>query len=167
MTGKTALEYLPARIWLMKTEPDVFSFSDLIKKPFQQEVWDGVRNYQARNFMRDHMQVGHTVLFYHSNADPSGIVGLCEVIKSAVPDVSALQIGSPYYDAKVTAENNPWVAVTVGNPVWLKNFVSLQKLRTEKILTDMLLLRRGQRLSVLPVSELEFNFIMDHGSGKV
>ena len=160
MVPKTALEYLPTRIWLMKTEPDVFSFQDLCARPFQQEPWDGVRNYQARNFMRDHMQVGDKVIFYHSNDTPPGIAGTCEVVKAAAPDPTALNPKSEYFDAKATADKNPWVAITVGKPQPLHRFVSLDELRAEKKLVDMLLLRRGQRLSILPVSEPEWDSIL-------
>ena len=172
MAAKTALEYLPTRIWLMKTEPDVFSFKDLCNRPLQQEAWDGVRNYQARNFMRDHMRKGDTVLFYHSNATPPGIAGLCEIVKSAAPDPTALDPLSEYHDlrclksAKGEASQNPWVAVTVGKPVAFSKFVSLDELRAHSELADMLLLRKGQRLSILPVSQPELDCILKIASAK-
>lgn len=151
--------YLPCHIWLMKTEPDVFSFEDLQNRPLQQEKWDGVRNYQARNFMRDNMKVGDTVLFYHSNAQPSGIVGEAQVVIAASPDLTALDSGSEYFDPKSTPEDVRWCAVTVGRPKPYKNFVSLDVLRHTKGLEDLLLLRRGQRLSILPVREDELKII--------
>lgn len=143
----------------MKSEPDVFSFQNLILQGT--EFWDGVRNYQARNFMMQYMQVGHKVLFYHSNATPSGIAGLCEVVEAAKPDLKALDKNSDYFDAKATLENPIWYAVTVGKPKPLKNFLSLAQLREHELLKDMLLLRKGQRLSILPISKEEFEYILN------
>ncbi|KAB8032252.1 EVE domain-containing protein [Fluviispira multicolorata] len=154
------------RIWLMKSEPDVFSFSDLEKRKNQKEQWDGVRNYQARNFMMKDMQVGDKVLFYHSNASPTGIAGLCEVIEEAKPDVTALDPNSEYYDPKATQEQPRWFAVTVGKPQKLNRFVSLVELREKKELKEMLLLRKGQRLSILPVTQHEYNCILTMASSR-
>lgn len=159
MTETTVQDYLPARIWLMKTEPDTFSFNDLEKRPQQSELWDGVRNYQARNLMRDHMKVGDTVLFYHSNANPSGIIGEASIVKAAVPDLSALDKKSEYFDPKATPDNVRWVAVTVGKPVRYKNFIALDELRKNEKLAGMLVTRPGQRLSIMPVSENELKII--------
>ncbi|WP_233231418.1 EVE domain-containing protein [Silvanigrella aquatica] len=144
----------------MKTEPDVFSFSDLEQRLGQCEQWDGVRNYQARNFMMQEMKVGDKILFYHSNAQPSGIAGLAEVVEAAKPDLTALNPKSEYYDPKATPENPRWYAVTVGKPKKLHRFVSLAELREYEPLKEMLLLRKGQRLSILPVSQTEFNHIL-------
>ena len=161
MEKNSISDYLPTKYWLMKTEPDVFSFADLVAKG--EEFWDGVRNYQARNFMRDHMKLGHKILFYHSNADPSGIVGICEVVKEALPDLSSLNKKSEYYDPKATKDEPRWCAVTVGRPQKFKNFLSLDELKKEKSLSNMLLLRKGQRLSVQPVTEHEWNYICKLG----
>jgi len=158
---KTVQDYLPTQFWLMKTEPSVFSFDDLEKK--QSEFWDGVRNYQARNLMQQNMQVGHKVLFYHSNATPTGIAGVCGIIAPAAPDVSALNPKSDFYDAKATKENPRWFGVTVGKPVRFKKFVTLEEMRHEPKLKEMLLLRKGQRLSIQPVSKEEFNIILELG----
>lgn len=146
------------RIWLMKTEPDVFSFEQLLERG--KEFWDGVRNYQARNFMRNEMQVGDVVLFYHSNANPSGIAGLAKVMEAAKPDLSAQNPKSPYFDATATPENPRWYGVTVGEPQKIQRFLSLTELKQEAALKNMALLRKGQRLSILPVSTQEYAHIL-------
>ena len=158
---KSVQDYLPSKFWIMKSEPSVFSFDDLEKK--QLEFWDGVRNYQARNFMLQEMKVGHKVLFYHSNANPIGIAGVCEVIEVAQPDLSSLDPKSEYFDPKATAANPRWYAVTVGKPIRLKKFVTLAEMRANVNLKDMLLLRKGQRLSIQPVSQEEYNEILELG----
>jgi len=154
---KSVDSYLPTHYWLMKTEPNAFSFPDLLK--CKQEFWDGVRNYQARNFMRDHMHLGDKVLFYHSNANPSGIAGICEVVKAASPDATALDPKSKYYDPKSTKDKNRWCAVTVGRPKAISKFLTLNDLRNDPILSKMLVLKRGQRLSIMPVSKQEWDRI--------
>ncbi len=156
---KSVQDYLPTKYWLMKSEPSVFSFYDLEK--IGKEFWDGVRNYQARNFMIQEMQVGHKILFYHSNADSTGVAGLCEVAESAKPDLSALNKNSQFFDEKATLENPRWYAVTVGNPVRLKNFVTLTQMRADDKLKEMLLLRKGQRLSILPLAQEEYKRILE------
>ena len=155
---KSIESYLPTHYWLMKTEPSSFSFSDLLK--CKEDFWDGVRNYQARNFMRDHMHVGDKVLFYHSNANPSGIAGLCEVVKASAPDPTALNPKSKYYDPKSTKDKNRWCAVTVGKPKKIAKFITLNDLRNDPLLSKMLVLRKGQRLSILPVSKDEWDRIV-------
>ncbi|MCA2960760.1 MAG: EVE domain-containing protein [Silvanigrellales bacterium] len=159
---RTVAEYLPCRNWLMKTEPDVFSFDALVALVATGAVgerWDGVRNYQARNLMRDEMRVGDRVLFYHSNAEPPGVVGVARVVEAASPDLSALNPASPYFDPKATPENPRWVCVTIGAPTRFPCYVPLERLREEPLLAGMLLVRPGQRLSVLPVDDEEFNVI--------
>lgn len=155
--------YLPARHWLFKTEPNAFSFDDLMRD--KQTRWDGVRNYQARNFMRDHVQVGDQVIFYHSNANPSGAVGTAVVVKGYEPDTSALNPQSPYFDARSRPENPVWGLVTIGKPQPLKQLVSLEDMRGEPALADMLVLRKGQRLSILPLSEEEYEGIVRLAGG--
>jgi predicted RNA-binding protein with PUA-like domain len=157
---KAANDYLPTEYWLMKSEPDTFSFNDLYSSKSQKEFWDGVRNYQARNFMRDHMKVGHTILFYHSNAQPTGISGIAKVVASATVDHSAFDKKSPYYDAKSSIEAPCWVGVTIGEPQHLKNFITLQSIKAEPSLSEMLLVRNGQRLSIQPVSPEEFSKLL-------
>lgn len=140
--------------WLMKSEPDVFSIDDLAKK--KTSLWDGVRNYQARNFMMNDMQVGDEVLFYHSSTEPPGVAGRAKVVKAAAPDPSQFDKKSEYYDAKATPEKPIWFAVTVGFVEKFPRLVPLEELRGEKALAAMALLRKGQRLSIQPVSDKEF-----------
>ena len=154
------VDHLPARHWLLKTEPDVFSFHDLLRKGT--ERWDGVRNFQARNFMRDEMRLGDKVLIYHSNATPPGVAGLAEVVASAEPDLSALDPKSEYFDSRATAASNPWCCVAVGRPqAGGSVFVSLAELREDAALRDMLLLKKGQRLSILPLKPTEYRRICE------
>jgi predicted RNA-binding protein with PUA-like domain len=162
---KKVTDYLPSRHWLMKTEPNVFSFDDLMQSPSQTTFWEGVRNYQARNFMVNEMTVGDRVLFYHSNAKPSGIVGLAEVVAPAQIDLTALDLGSEYFDSRSTSENPRWYAVSVGRPVRFARFLSLDELKRNPDLEEMLVLRKGQRLSILPISEQEFITIVQLGQG--
>ncbi len=156
----SAQDYLPTNCWLMKTEPDVFSLDDLVKRG--REPWDGVRNYQARNFMRDHMKVGHQVLIYHSNVAEPGVVGLAEVLREAIPDPSALDPKSPYFDPKsLECGTSRWVMVTVGRARFFPRLVSLAELKAHPVTSSMLVARAGQRLSVQPVSKIEFESVLD------
>lgn len=145
------------RYWLMKSEPDAFSLQDLKKD--KTTWWEGVRNYQARNFMINDMKVGDLVLFYHSNANPPGVAGIAEVSKPAAPDQTALDPKSEYYDEKSTPENPRWMCVQVKFKKLFKNYVSLDQIRSTKGLEDMLVLKRGQRLSIQPVTAKEFQII--------
>ena len=146
-----------AKYWLMKTEPDVFSIDDLQSK--KESLWDGVRNYQARNFMMNDMKVGDQVLFYHSNAEPPGVAGLAVVAAPATPDPSQFLKKSEYYDAKATEQKPIWFCVKVGFIKKFKRTISLAELRDQAPLKDMLLLKKGQRLSIQPVTEEEFSWI--------
>lgn len=137
----------------MKSEPDVFSIDQLIKD--KKTWWTGVRNYQARNFMQS-MKVGDQVLFYHSSADPSGVAGIAEVSKSAEPDSTQFEKKSDYFEPKATKEKPMWFCVEVKPVKKFKNFIPLDQLRDEKALADMLVLKKGQRLSIQPVTEKEF-----------
>lgn len=150
------------KYWLMKSEPDVFSIDTLKKQ--KKSLWDGVRNYQARNFMMKDMQVGDKILFYHSNATPPGIAGLAEVIKEAVPDPTALDKKSKYYDEKSTKEKPRWFCVEVKFKKKFKNFISLDTLRDTKSLSTMLVLKKGQRLSIQPVTKKEYDIVCKMGS---
>ena len=136
--------------WLFKSEPDVFGIDHLAAKPNATEHWDGVRNYQARNFMRA-MQVGDQAFFYHSNCDPPGIVGIVEVVREAYPDHSAWNPDSKYFDPARTPDNPRWFMVDVRLVRKLPRLVSLAELRDNPALIDMPLVRRGNRLSVMPV----------------
>ncbi len=142
------------RYWLMKSEPDVFSIDALAAK--KSALWDGVRNYQARNFMMNDMKVGDQVLFYHSSAEPPGVAGLARVAGKAEPDPSQFDKKSEYYDPKATREKPIWYCVKVEFVEKFPELVPLEKLRAHKALKDMLLLKRGQRLSIQPVTDKEF-----------
>jgi len=148
--------------WLMKSEPDVFSIEDLQQKG--QTSWDGVRNYQARNFMRDQMRVGDLVLFYHSNAKPSGVAGLARVCRTAYPDHTALDPNSEYHDPKATREDPIWMMVDVEFVSKFRRLVSLEELKQEAELAEMWVLRPGQRLSVQPVDPRHFERVVEMGN---
>ena len=142
----------------MKSEPSVYSIFDL--KKLGKDLWDGVRNYQARNFMRDDMQLGDEVLFYHSNAFPSGVVGLAQVSKTAQLDPTAFDSRSKYYDPQSDKKNPRWFCVEVKFKRVFKRILSLKELRKEKKLSKMLVLKKGQRLSVMPVTKAEYMHII-------
>jgi predicted RNA-binding protein with PUA-like domain len=145
------------RYWLMKSEPDVFSISDL--KACQVTCWDGVRNYQARNFMRDQMKVGDGVLFYHSNAQPSGIAGLAEVVKEAYPDYTAFDPKDVHYDPKSDPSHPTWYMVDVKYVKSCKSIIPINRLRAIPKLRKMALFRYS-RLSVQPVTPEEWKTIL-------
>jgi predicted RNA-binding protein with PUA-like domain len=146
------------RYWLMKTEPEEFSIDALKKKKL--EPWNGVRNYQARNYMRDDMKVGDGVLFYHSNCDEPGVVGLAEIRSEAHPDPSQFDPRSDYYDAGSKREEPRWLLVDVGYTRKLKRTITLAELKDKPQLQDLALVKKGNRLSVLPVSKKEWDFIL-------
>lgn len=144
------------RYWLMKSEPGEVSIDDLVK---QKTVgWFGVRNYQARNYMRDQMQVGDGVLFYHSSCDEPGIAGLAEVCSTAYPDPTQFDAKSHYYDPKATQETPRWMQVDV-KALRKTRLVSLAELRAAPQLADMLILKKGNRLSITPVTAAEWRVI--------
>jgi predicted RNA-binding protein with PUA-like domain len=145
--------------WLMKTEPTCFSIDDLAKAPHQTTCWDGVRNYQARNFMRDQMCVGDLVFFYHSNCSVPGIAGIAEVVREAYPDHTAFDPLSEHPDLTSSIEHPRWFMVDVRLVEKFEKIIPLVMLKHYPELADMLLLRKGNRLSVLPVSEKQWNFI--------
>lgn len=145
------------RYWLMKSEPDVFSIDDLARK--KTSLWDGVRNYQARNFMTQEMKIGDQVLFYHSNAEPPGVAGIAEVVGTAEPDPGQYDKKSEYFDPKARKDNPRWFCVKVGFKEKFRNLVPLEKLRVEKPLKDMMVIKKGQRLSIQPVTPQEFDCI--------
>jgi predicted RNA-binding protein with PUA-like domain len=147
--------------WLMKSEPDVFSIDDLKAMPKKTEHWDGVRNYQARNMMRDEMKKGDLVFFYHSNCKVPGIVGIMEVVKEGYPDHTAYDPKGKYYDEKSTPDNPRWYMVDVKFKRKLKRVISLDELKALPKLEGMPLVRRGNRLSVMPVSKAHWDFILD------
>ncbi len=149
------------RYWLMKSEPDVYSLDDLKKDGVT--GWDSIRNYQARNFMRDDMQIGDRVLFYHSNTKPPGIVGLAEVSKLHVVDPTQFDSDSHYFDPKSTPDNPRWEMVEVKYVSHFEHTLPLGELRKEKALEGMLLLKKGMRLSIQPVSQEAFEHICKLG----
>ncbi len=146
--------------WLMKSEPNCFSIDDLRQAPGQTSSWDGVRNYQARNFMRDQMQVHDQIFFYHSNCKPPGIVGIAEVIKPAYPDHTAFDPLSEHPDSKSTPENPIWYMVDIKFIRKFDHIIELENLKKCNELAKMLLLRKGNRLSVLPVTSAEWDAIL-------
>ena len=148
------------KYWLVKTEPESFSIEDLAKAPQQTTCWEGVRNYQARNFMRDGMKLGDRVLFYHSNADPPAVMGVATVVREAYPDSFAWDKKSKYYDEKSTPENPVWLMVDLKLESVFPRPVSLDELRGVAALKEMELLRKGSRLSVQPVRKAEFDWIV-------
>lgn len=154
----------PRQCWLMKSEPDVFGIDDLAKSG--ETSWDGVRNFQARNFMRDRMRVGDPVLFYHSNAKPPGVAGLARVSAPAHPDHTALDPASDYYDPKSTPENPRWMMVDVAFVEKFPDIVSLAELRETPGLEDMLVIKRGMRLSIQPVTTADFDRVVAIGRAK-
>lgn len=145
--------------WLMKTEPDVYSMDDLLAEKKQTCIWEGIRNYQARNFMRDDMKNGDQVLIYHSNAKPPGVIGIAEVVKEAYPDPYQFDETSNYFDPKSSKDNPRWIAVDVKAIRKMDRLISLKELKEIDALSEMRLLQRGNRLSVMPVAKKEFNLI--------
>lgn len=145
------------RYWLMKSEPDAYSIDDLARD--KTTNWNGVRNYQARNFMRDQMQVGDQVLYYHSNCEAPGIVGVARVSKLAYPDPSQFDQKSKYYDAKSSPDDPRWLNVDIR---FVKKIapVTLEELRKHKDLASMRILQRGNRLSITPVDPKEWQEVM-------
>ena len=142
--------------WLIKSEPETWSWDDQVKKCV--EHWDGVRNYQARNLMRDDMSVGDLVLFYHSNCKPPHVAGVAKVCKEAYPDFTAQDPLSKYFDPKATPDNPRWMLVDIESVSELEP-ITLPELRKNPLLEGMPLLRRGQRLSVQPVSKSHFKVV--------
>ena len=146
------------KYWLMKSEPDECSIDDVLAAPRRTTAWSGVRNYQARNFMRDEMRVGDGVLFYHSSCEQPGIAGLAEVASAAYPDATQFDRKSPYFDPKSGKDNPRWFNVDV-RAVRKTRLVPLAELRRHKPLAGMRLLRPGNRLSITPVSESQWKYI--------
>ena len=143
--------------WLMKSEPSVFSIDDLKREG--QTCWDGVRNYQARNFMRDQMKLSDRVLFYHSNATPTGVAGIAEIVREAYPDHTAFDPADPHYDPKSDPNAPTWVMVDIGYVATFPSFVTLDEIKAEPGLAGIVVAQKGSRLSVQPVSEEHFKFL--------
>ena len=147
------------RYWLVKSEPDTFSFDDLLASPGRTTCWDGVRNFQARNFMRDEMKKGDLVFFYHSSTDPAAIVGIAEVAREAYPDHTAFDAKDPHYDPKSKRDAPTWMMVDLRAREALPKPLTLAELRGVKGLEKMVLLQKGSRLSVQPVTKQEWDVI--------
>lgn len=145
--------------WLFKSEPDAFSIDHLAARPRQTEPWDGIRNYQARNLMRDMMKKGDLGFFYHSSCAIPGIVGTVQVVREAHPDHTALDPDSNYYDPKATSDDPRWCMVDIKLKKTFPKIISLQSLKAIESLTGMGLLKRGNRLSIQPVREEEWQII--------
>ena len=147
------------RYWLVKSEPAVFSFDDLLRAPNRTTTWDGVRNFAARNFLRDGMKLGDRVFFYHSMVDPQAIAGICEVVREGYPDFTATDKKHPHFDAASNPDAPPWFMVDVRAVAQSTRPVTLPEIKARKELQDMALLRIG-RLSVTPVREREWSTII-------
>ena len=152
------------RYWLMKSEPTSYSIDDL--KRDKSTLWEGVRNYQARNFMIKEMNAGDQVLFYHSNVEPPAVVGVAEVSGPAEPDPTQFDAADSHYDPKATPASPIWYCVRVKFKQKLARPLALPELKERKELQNMMLLRKGSRLSIQPVTEKEFNLVCKLGSGK-
>ena len=147
------------RHWLLKTEPSTFSIDDLWKAPKRTTSWDGVRNYQARNMLRDDMQPGDLVFIYHSSTDPTGIAGVAEVVRGGYPDETAFDRKDSHYDPKSSRESPQWSVVDVRAVEKFRRIITLERLRRTPGLEGMVLLKKGSRLSVQPVSAAEWGVI--------
>jgi predicted RNA-binding protein with PUA-like domain len=148
---------MPKRYWLMKCEPSSYTIDDLARDT--RTGWEGVRNYQARNLMRDQMQVGDPVLFYASNADPSGVTGLARIARAGYPDPFAFKRGHHYFDAASKAEKPTWFTVDVEFVERFASIVPLETLKHTRGLEDMMVIKKGSRLSVQPVTRAEFAIV--------
>jgi predicted RNA-binding protein with PUA-like domain len=153
----------PVQYWLMKTEPDVYSIDDLAQAG--QSPWEGVRNYQARNHMRD-MRIGDLALFYHSSTEPPGVVGISRVCREAYPDETQFDPKSEYYDAKSKKDAPRWDRVEVEMVEKLPQIVTLETLKNDPACEGMLVVKRGMRLSVQPVDKLHFQHVLALGKAK-
>ncbi|MBX7220451.1 MAG: EVE domain-containing protein [Blastocatellia bacterium] len=151
------------QFWLLKSEPTSFSIEDLRNAPNQTTCWDGVRNYQARNYLRDVMQVGDGVLFYHSNAEPAGIAGLAEVVRTGYPDDTAFDADHHHYDPKSNPANPTWFMVDIKLVRVFRELIPLPLLKQTAGLENMQVVQRGSRLSVQPVTAEEWKIILKLG----
>jgi predicted RNA-binding protein with PUA-like domain len=158
------MQPMAKRYWLMKSEPETYSIDDLKKQGWTH--WEGVRNYQARNTMRDDMKIGDGVLFYHSNCKPPGVVGIAKVSKESYPDHTAFEKKSNYFDAKSDPDNPRWMMVDVAYISTLKRTVSLNEMKEVPGLSEMLVIRKGMRLSVQEVTKDEFQIVKKLGNSK-
>ena len=149
--------------WLFKSEPTAYSFDDLMNDPDGWAEWDGVRNYQARNMMRDDMKVGDSILFYHSNAKPMAVVGIASVVREGYDDFHGLDPDDKHYDPKATPEKPIWSMVDIKGERPLARPVTLAEIKDNPKLKDMLLIRKGMRLSIQPITKEEFDEVVEQG----
>jgi predicted RNA-binding protein with PUA-like domain len=152
------------RYWLFKSEPSSYSYDDLETEDDQTAEWDGVRNYQARNFMRDDMKVGDRVLFYHSSAKPTAVVGTARIVREAYPDATAWDPEDKHYDPKSSPGETVWTVVEIQAEERLPSPVTLAAVKGNLKLKEMLLIRKGQRLSIQPVTKEEYDEIVAMGN---
>lgn len=147
--------------WLFKSEPDAFSIDDLAAMPDQTEHWDGIRNYQARNFLRDQVKLGDQVFFYHSSCKDVGIVGVAEVVRESYPDHTQFDPESKYYDPKSSPDNPRWMMVDIKLKQKFSKILPLKTIKAMPEITDIGLVKKGHRLSIMPVTDIEWNLLMD------
>lgn len=152
--------------WLFKSEPNTFSIDDLKSRPRKTEHWDGVRNFQARNMLRNDVKKGDLILFYHSSCTPPGIVGIAEVVRGGYPDFTAMDANSPYFDPRSTSEKPYWYMVDVKFVEKFPQMVTLEALKENPKLKKMRILRRGNRLSITPVTSDEWKTILKMAAAK-
>lgn len=153
------------RYWLFKSEPSTFSIEDLKNRPKQTEHWDGVRNYQVRNLLRDEIKVGDLAFFYHSSCTPPGVAGIVEVVKDGYPDFTQFDPESKYYDPRSTAEKPRWFMVNVKFVEAFSRLVTLEEMRKHPKLQKMKIMQRGNRLSITTVTSSEWDVIVRMGNG--
>ena len=151
------------KYWLFKSEPTAYSFDDLMNDPDGWAEWDGVRNYQARNMMRDDMKVGDSILFYHSNAKPMAVVGIASVVREGYDDFHGLDPDDKHYDPKATPEKPIWSMGDIKGERPLARPVTLAEIKDNPKLKDMLLIRKGMRLSIQPITKEEFDEVVEQG----
>lgn len=161
-----SLQCYPMNYWLFKSEPDTFSFDDLKARPGKREPWSGVRSYQARNYMRDEMRVGDLALFYHSSCPEPGVAGVMTVASESYPDPTQFDKSSEYFDPKATEEKPIWQLVDVKWEKDFKKLVSLETMKGDAALEGMIVIRRGNRLSITPVSAAHFKHVCKLGGAK-
>ena len=147
------------KYWLVKSEPDIYSIQKLQNEKKKTTYWDGVRNYQARNYLRDEMKLNDLVLFYHSNADPNAVVGICKVVKEGYPDFTAFNPKNKHYDPQSDKESPAWFMIDLKLVEIFSKPVTLKDIKDNSKLKDMKLVQRGNRLSVMPVTAKEFSEI--------
>ena len=151
--------------WLMKSEPDVYSIHDLASEPDQTDYWDGIRNYQVRNFIRDDMKVGDRAFFYHSQCKVPGIVGTMRIVREAYPDHTAFDETEKYFDPKSDPDNPRWLMFDVQLDTIFPDIISLAELRQQEQLAEMRVVQKGNRLSITPVTEEQWNYIQFLSAG--